>query len=70
MDEALWLQENDNKINPLIVQARDIIHTQRKTIEDVKQVATNVMQPLKRKEGESKASSTYLTSQLQDLDKT
>ena len=53
MDEAYWLQENYSKHNPSIVQERDIIHTQIKTIEDVKQVATNVMKTLKSKEEES-----------------
>ena len=52
MDEASWLRENDDKENLLIVQERDIICTQRNTIENVKRVATNAMQTLKKKEEE------------------
>ena len=64
MEEASWLQENDNNENSSIAEERDIILTQRNTIENVKRVVTNVMQTLKRKEEDSKASMPYFTSQL------
>ena len=62
--------ETSNSDDLSIKELRCVIHTQRKNIEEVKNIATNTMETLKRKEEESKKMVAYFTSQLQELNET
>ena len=66
--ENCKILEDPNDLS--IKEAKHVIHTQRKTIEELKSIKTKIMETMKRKEEESKKMVAYFTSLLQELDKT